>query len=103
MRLRRGRCILWVIESPLQNAMNDEVGISPNGRSEMRVFVEAEGEMPEGLGGVAGLLQGAQHAEGDDACLGLAYNFSIRALLMPWRTAPLATYDRPIHDVCSAM
>src|SRR5712664_2287322 len=103
MRLRRGRCILWVIESPFQNAMNDEVGISPNGRSEMRVVVEAEGEMPEGLGGVAGLLQGTQHEVGDDAFFGLADNFSNQALIVLRRDAQLAGRERHLHAALAAV
>src|SRR5260370_38989093 len=97
MRLRRGGSILRMVESPLQNAMNDEVGISPNGRREMRVLVKAEGEMPEGLGGVAGLLQGTQHEVGDDAFFGLADNFSNQALVVLWRDAQLAAWESHLH------
>src|SRR5258708_34851463 len=103
MRLRRGGRILRMIESPLQNAMNDEVGISPNGRSEMRVLVEAEGEMPERLGGVAGLLQGTQHEVGDDAFFGLADNFSNQALIMLRRDAQLAAWERHLHAALTAV
>src|SRR5712664_4892313 len=103
MRLRRGGRILRMIESPLQNAMNDEVGISPNGRSEMRVFVEAEGEMPEGLGGVAGLLQGTQHEVGDDAFFGLADDFANQALIVLWRDAQLAARERHLHATLAAV
>src|SRR5258708_32424814 len=92
-----------MIESPFQNAMNDEVGISPNGRSEMRVLVEAEGEMPEGFGGVAGLLQGTQHEVGDDAFFGLADNFSNQALIMLRRDAQLAAWERHLHAALTAV
>src|SRR5260370_35014730 len=103
MRLRKGGVIRRMIEGPLEKAMNEEVGISPNGRSEMRVLVKAEGEMPEGLGGVAGLLQGTQHEVGDDAFFGLADNFSNQALVVLWRDAQLAAWERHLHAALTAV
>ena len=97
MCLRKGRRILRMIERPFQNAMNDEVRISPNGRSEMRVFVETEGEMPKRLGGVAGLLQGTQHEVGDDSFFRFADDFSNQALIMLRRDAQLAARERHFH------
>ena len=41
--------------------MHDEIGIAANGRGEVRVLIEAKSEMTEGIGGVAGLFQGAKH------------------------------------------
>lgn len=52
-----GRLVVGMRDSPFQNAMNDEVRIAANGRSEMRVFIEAEREVAEGLGSIAGLLE----------------------------------------------
>src|SRR6266550_2375248 len=103
MRLRRDWNIFRMIQSPLQDAMNDKVRISPNGRSEMRVFVEAEGKMPEGLGGVARLLQGTQHEVGDDAFFRLADNFSNQALVVLRRDAQLAARKRHLHAAFTAV
>src|SRR5258708_14386259 len=103
MRFRKGRRILRMIERPFQNAMNDEVRISPNGRSEMRVLIEAEGEMPKRLGGVAGLLQGTQHEVGDDAFFRFANNFSNQALVVLWRDAQLAAWERHLHAALTAV
>src|SRR5258708_30678955 len=67
VHLRTWRHILRMLARPLQNPMNDEVWLSPNGRSEMCVLIEAEGEMAERLGGVASLFEGTHPAVGDDA------------------------------------
>ncbi len=48
-------------ERPFEDAMDDEIGITANGRSEMRVFVEAKSEMAERIGGVTSLLERTQH------------------------------------------
>jgi hypothetical protein len=53
---RRGG-IFWMIECPFENAMDDQVRVAADGRSEMRVFVKTEGEVAERLGGIAGLLE----------------------------------------------
>src|SRR5258708_12046318 len=103
MRLRRSRRILRMIERPFQNAMNDEVRISPNGRSEMRVLIEAEGEMPKRLGGVAGLLQGTQHEVGDDAFFRFANDLSNQALIILRRDAQLPAPERPFHTPLTAV
>src|SRR5260370_10904942 len=71
-----------MLERPFQNAMNDEVGIAPNGRSEMGVLVEAEGEMSERLRGVAGLLERTEHEVGDDAFFRFADDLSNEALIV---------------------
>src|SRR5216684_3383689 len=92
-----------MLERPFQNAMNDEVGISPNGRSEMGVLVEAEGEMAERLGGVTGLLQGTQHEVGDDALFGLADDLSNQALIMLRRDAEVAARERHLHAALTAV
>ena len=36
-----------MFESPFQNAVDNEVRIATNGRSEMRIFIEAQSEMAE--------------------------------------------------------
>src|SRR6266849_6514437 len=102
-RFRGRRSIIQMLERPFQNAMNDEVGISPNGRSEMGVCVEAESEMAEWLGGVTGLLQGTQHEVGDDAFFWLADNFSNQALIMLRRDAQVAARERHLHAAFAAM
>ena len=50
-----------IIERPFEAAMNDQVGIAPNRRSEMRVFLHGQRKMPKRVGGIARLLQRAQH------------------------------------------
>src|SRR5437879_6439984 len=92
-----------MIKSPLQNAMDDEVGISPNGRSEMRVFGEAKSEMPQGLGGITSLLQGTQHEVGDDAFFRFAHDLSNQALIMLRRDAQLAAREHHLHAAFAAV
>ena len=92
-----------MIDSPLQNAMDDEVGISPNGRSEMRVFGEAKSEMPQGLGGITSLLQGTQHEVGDDAFFRFASHLSNQPLIMLWRDTQLQARKRHLHAAVAAV
>src|SRR5438128_2549976 len=83
--------------------MNDEVGITPDGRSEMGVLVEAESEMAERLGGVASLFERTQHEVGDDALFGLADNLSNQPLIMLRRDAQLAARERHLHAAVAAV
>src|SRR6266567_5839041 len=83
--------------------MNDEVGISPYGRSEMGVFVEAKSEMAERFGGVAGLLERTEHEVGDDAFLRFADNFANQPLIMLRRDAQLAAGKRHLHAALPAV
>src|SRR2546430_16902463 len=83
--------------------MNDEVGIPPNGRSEMGVLVEAKGEMAERLGGVAGLLEGTQHEVGDDALFALADYLLNEALIVLRRDTQIAGRERHLHPALAAM
>src|SRR5437868_1634942 len=69
-------------ERPLQRAMNDKVGVAADGRSEMRVLVEAQREVAERIRGVASLFEGTQHEVRDDALLGLAGKFANEALVV---------------------
>src|SRR4029077_2344081 len=92
-----------MFERPLQNAMNDEVGVAPNGRSEMSVLVEAEGEVAEGLGSVASLLEGTPHEVGDDAFFGLADHLFDQALIVLRRDAQLAARKRHLHAALAAV
>src|SRR5438309_12012789 len=92
-----------MIKSPLQNAMDDEVGISPNGRTEMRVFGEAKSEMPQGLGGITSLLQGTQHEVGDDAFFRFANDLANQSLIMLWRDAQLEARKRQLHAAVAAV
>ena len=43
----RRRRSIGMSESPFEDAMNDEIGITANRRSEVRVFVEAKSEVTE--------------------------------------------------------
>src|SRR5712691_11085927 len=83
--------------------MNDEVGIAPDGRSEMRVLIEAEGKMAEWLGGVAGLLERTEHEVGDDAFLRFADHFANQPLIMLRRDAQLAAGKRHLHAALAAV
>src|SRR5258708_39163312 len=62
--------------------MDDQVWITANGRSEVGVFVEAEGEVAKSFGGVTRLLEGTEHAVGEDALFGLAGKFFDQALIV---------------------
>ena len=62
--------------------MNDEVGITANRRSEMSVLVRREREMAQNIGGVAGLLERAQHQIGKNPLLRLSGNFLREALIV---------------------
>src|SRR5260370_1235027 len=92
-----------MLERPFQNAMNDEVGIAPNGRSEMGVLVEAEGEMSERLRGVAGLLERTEHEVGDDAFFRFADDLSNEALIVLRSDAQVATRERHLHAALAAV
>src|SRR5258708_26270928 len=92
-----------MFERPLQNAMNDEVGIPANGRGEMRVLVEAEGEMSERLGGVASLFEGTQHEVGDDALFRFADDLFNQALIVLRRDAQFAARERHLHTALAAV
>src|SRR5258708_28504665 len=83
--------------------MHDEVGIAPDGRSEMGVFVEAKSEMAERLGGVAGLLQRTQHQVRHDAFLRFAYDLANQPLIMLRRDAQLAARKRHLHASLAAV
>src|SRR5258708_29975619 len=83
--------------------MHDEVGIAPDGRSEMRVLIEAEGKMAERLGGVAGLLERTEHEGGDDAFLRFADNFANQPLIMLRRDAQLAAGKRHLHAALASV
>ena len=56
----------------LRNAVHDEVGIAPDGRSEMRVGGRGEGEVALIDLGVARLAERAQHEIAENALFGLA-------------------------------
>src|SRR6266436_7688240 len=98
-----GRGLFWMLESPLQNAMHDKVWIPPDGRSEMRVFVEPQRKMAERLSGVTRLLQRTQHEIGNDPFFRLADNFSNQALIMLRRDAQFAARERHLHAAFAAL
>src|SRR5437867_8507481 len=86
-RAGRSGLRVWMRESPLENAMDDQIRITADGRGEVSVFVEAEGEVAERLGGIAGLLERAEHEVGNDALLGLSGELSQQALIVLRRDA----------------
>src|SRR5579885_3550015 len=90
-------------QSPFQDAMNNEIGIAANGRSEVSVFIETESEMAEGFGGVAGLLEGAEHQVGEYALLGLAGDFADEALIVLRRNANILGGQRDAHGTFPAV
>src|SRR5258708_20740367 len=92
-----------MLERPFQNAMNDEVGIAPNGRSEMGVLVEAEGEMSERLRGVAGLVERTEHEVGGDAFFRFADDLSNEALIVLRNAPEVATRERHLHAALAAV
>src|SRR6202050_2881616 len=65
--------------------MNDEVGITANRRSEMSVLVRREREVAQDVGGVAGLLERAQHQIGENAFF-LFSGYFLREALIVLRT-----------------
>src|SRR5216684_6360525 len=83
--------------------MNDEVRISANGRGEMRVLIEAEGEMAKRLGGVASLFEGTQHEVGDDALFRFADDVFNQALIVLRRDAKFAAWERHRHAALAAV
>src|SRR5216684_1254229 len=83
--------------------MNDEVRISANGRGEMRVLIEAEGEMAKRLGGVASLFEGTQHEVGDDALFRFADDLFDQPLIMLRRDAQVASRERHLHAALAAV
>ncbi len=103
MQLRTWWHILRMLECPLQNAMNDEVWVTPDGRGEMRVLIEAEREMAQRLGGVAGLFEGTQHKVGDDTLFRFADNLFDQALIVLRRDAQVAAWERYLHTALAAV
>src|SRR5689334_10486638 len=91
-----------MFESPFQNAVDDEVRIATDGRSEMRIFVEAECEMAQRVSGVARLLQGTQHEVREDAFFGLADHLSNEPLIMLRSDAQIAAGKGNAHWALAA-
>src|SRR3989442_13165284 len=67
---------VWMRKSPLENAMDDQIRIAADGGGEVGVFVEAESEVAERLGGIAGLLEPAKTEGGKKGVLGLSGELS---------------------------
>src|SRR5437879_6226039 len=101
--LRCWRSTVGMLERPFQNAMNDEVGITTNGRSEVGVLVEAESKMAERLGGVASLLEGTEHKVGDDALFRFADDLFNQALIVLRRDPQIAGRERHLHAALAAV
>src|ERR1700682_2433714 len=92
-----------MIERPFQGSVNDKVRIAPDGRSVVRVLVEAQREMPQRFGGIASLFEGAEHPEGNDAFLGLAHDLSNEPLVMLRRNSQFRAGERDLHATLPAM
>src|ERR1700743_1449686 len=88
LRIRRRRFV-WMSKRPFQSAMDDEIGIAANRRSEMRVLLEAEREMAERVGGVARLFQRAKHQVRNDSLFRFAGELANEALVMLRRDAQI--------------
>src|SRR5262249_43243252 len=99
--VRRGR--IRMRERPFQHAMNDEVRIAANWRSEMRVLAEAESEVPERIGGVARLLERTQHEVRQDALFGLAEKLLHQALVVLRREVDVRGRKDGAHLTLAAM
>src|SRR5258708_15400183 len=78
--VRRRGCF-GIRERPFQDAVDDQVGIAANGRSEVGVFVEAKSEVAFGFGGIASLLEGTKHQAREDPLLGFAGELLYVALI----------------------
>src|ERR1035441_6438988 len=70
-----------IAQHVFQDTVNDEVGIAPDGRSEMRINRSGQREVALVDLGVARLLQGAQHQVRQDALFRFARNL-LRQLLI---------------------
>src|SRR5947207_841049 len=103
VHLRCWRSTVGILERPFQNPVNNEVRITPNGRSEVGVLVKAESKMAERLGGVAGLLEGTQHEVGDDALFRLADDLFNQALIVLRRDTQVAGRERHLHAALEAV
>ena len=68
----------------------------------MRVLIERQSEMAERVGGVARLLERAQHQVGDDALLGLARDFFREALIMLGPYGDVERRDGNAHRLVAA-
>src|SRR5436309_4667900 len=69
----------------------------------MRVLVEAEREVAEGVSRVASLFERTQHEVRDDALFRLANNFANEPLVMLRRDAQLSTGEGNFHAALAAM
>ena len=68
-------------EGGAEEAVDDEVGVAADGAGEVGVGGAGEGEVAFVFFAVAGLLERAQHEEGEDAFLRGAGNFGGEALV----------------------
>src|SRR5216683_125738 len=89
VRVGKGRSLFWVSQGPLQSPVDDEVRIAADGRSEMGVFAEAQGEVAERFSGIAGLLERTKHEVREDAFFGFPGDLSNQPLVMLRRDAQL--------------
>jgi len=75
-----------MVERPLQDAVDDEVGIAADRRREVGVSGQTPREMTERIGGVSRLLERPQHQVGDNAFFGLPRFFRPGVVVL-WRMA----------------
>lgn len=80
-RIRGGRRS-GMFERPFQDAMDDEIGVPANGRSEMGVLVETKSEVTERIGRVTSLFERTEHEVGNDAFFGFSGELREETLVM---------------------
>ena len=71
-----------VEQGPLQQPVDDQVGVAADGRGEVGVVGGGEGEVAEVFFGVAGLLERAQHQVAEDALFRPPGDFHRQALIV---------------------
>ena len=75
----------WCIgmrQGPFEHAMNDQVGVAPDRRSEVSVLVKSQREMPQRLIHIASLLERTQHQIRQDSFFRLAGDLLCEPLVM---------------------
>src|SRR5215469_4431111 len=90
-------------QGPLQEAVDDEVGVPADRRCEMGVLIEAQREMAKGIRDVARLLERTQHQVRQDSLLGPPHDLANKALIMLRRDAQFAAGERDAHGAFAAV
>src|SRR5690242_7935885 len=84
-KFSRCMAVLLVVKDLFQDAVYDQVRISPDGRSEVGIGACGQGKVAEVFLRIAGLFERAQHEVGKNALLGLAFDAPGQTLVMPRR------------------